>query len=113
MNKIEFFFKNFSHDNKTLIDFYFDEFLEDGIDSNLDAFGLSLAIDKFESLTFGNGFKMIRGHTEFLSEYFLNELFNLKHYNDSKLVEIYRKNEDNLKYGPIFAFNLKSHLLAH
>ena len=105
-----FCFKNFSHDNKTLLDFNFHEFLEDGTVSYLDIVGLSLAIDKFESLTFGNGFKMIRGHTEFLSEYFLNELFNLKHYNDSKLVEIYRKNEDNLKYGPIFAFNLKSSL---
>lgn len=86
----------------------FHEFFEDGTLSYLQVIGLNLAIDKFYQLTFNRGFSIIEKYVARLTEYCLAKLDSLKHYNNTKLVEIYRKDVSDLKYGPIIAFNLKN-----
>ncbi|RNA25421.1 molybdenum cofactor sulfurase [Brachionus plicatilis] len=86
----------------------FHEFFEDGTISYLQIIGLNLAIEKFFQLTFGKGFMVIEEYVAELTEYCLAKLEVLKHYNGTKMVEIYRKDRLDLNYGPIIAFNLKN-----
>ncbi|CAF0712368.1 unnamed protein product [Brachionus calyciflorus] len=86
----------------------FHEFFEDGTISYLQIVGLSLAIDKFNKLTFKIGISLIEKYVLDLTDYTLEKLNKLEHFNGQNLVEIYRKENVDFKYGPIVAFNLKN-----
>lgn len=91
--------------------FEFHEALEDGTLPYLEIIAVSLAIDSFQKLTFGKGFALIRSYLDKLTEYLITRMSDLKHFNESRLVEIYRReiNGSILKdYGPIVTFNLKN-----
>jgi molybdenum cofactor sulfurtransferase len=84
------------------------EMYEEGTISYLDIIGVSLAIDKFQKLTFDQGFRLISLYMGSLSNYFIEHISELKHYNGSKLVELYRHSNPHSEHGPIFSFNLKN-----
>jgi len=84
----------------------FHDYMEDGTVSYLDIIALNVSIDKFNELTFNIGFKLIRFYLNDLTDYLYKKLNDLKHFNDQRLVEIYRNNNNNNNNGPIIAFNL-------
>ena len=86
------------------------ERLEEGTLPYLDIIAVSLAIDKFEKLTFckQDGFALIDSYLAELSSYFEAQLRGLTHANGTKLVELYRDAAAACSYGPVFAFNLKT-----
>lgn len=86
--------------------FLYHEAFEDGTIQYLEIIAVGLAIDKFQQLTIGHGFRLIQLYLKQLTEYCLNKLNQLKHYNDTSLVEIYRSLTND--YGPIITFNLKN-----
>jgi molybdenum cofactor sulfurtransferase len=90
----------------SIMKYSYHEFLEDGTLPYLDIIAVSLAIDKFEKLTFNIGFKLIESYMDYLTKYCFKSLTELIHFNRKPLVEIYRKSYSS-KYGPIIAFNLK------
>lgn len=106
-------FKNCSLKQKgqsEIINDNFHEFFEDGTISYLQVIGLNLAIDKFYHLTLRKGFSLIEEYVARLTEYCFTKLDSLKHFNGTKLAEVYRKEGSDLNYGPIIAFNLKNSL---
>lgn len=89
--------------------FEFHEALEDGTLPYLEIIAVSLAIDAFQKLTFDRGFGLIKSYLDKLTQYLVTRLVEIKHYNGSQLVEIYRReNLEESDYGPIVAFNLKN-----
>jgi len=102
------FFKNCSiqQDRNVPKNFQFHEFFEDGTISYLDIIGVGLAIDNFARITSNQGLRLIQAYTESLSNFCLDEMLALEHYNATKLVEVYRR--DDCVHGPIIAFNLKN-----
>ena len=91
---------------------HFHEAFEDGTLPYLEIVAVGLAIEKFQSLTFGLGFDLINIYLKNLSEYMIGRLQDLKHFNQANLVEIYRKQLNGSilnEYGPLVAFNLKNH----
>jgi molybdenum cofactor sulfurtransferase len=91
--------------------YHFHEAFEDGTLPYLEIISTGLAIDHFQKLTFGNGFKLIGLYLNDLTEYLINRLKDLKHFNGHSLVEIYRREINGsilTDYGPIISFNLKN-----
>jgi len=87
----------------------FHDFMEDGTVSYLDIIALNVSIDKFTQLTYNIGFKLIRLYLNDLIDYLFKKLNDLKHFNQIRLVKIYRskyESNNNIQYGPIMAFNL-------
>ncbi len=93
--------------NSVYIKDSFYDFMEDGTLSYLDIVALSVAVDKFETITFNQGFILIRKYLENLTNFLVKGLEDLKHFNGNSLVEIYRVK--NVNHGPIIAFNLKNY----
>jgi molybdenum cofactor sulfurtransferase len=94
-------------------EYKYHEYLENGTVSYLGVIGVALAIEKFEKLSPSNQFNsvmtQIQDYLKMLYSNLVLKLENLKHYNNEKLVELYRKcNDTNIEYGPIVAFNLKN-----
>lgn len=88
----------------------FHEFLEDGTISYLQIIGVRLAIDKMEKLTLNKGIQLIQSYVEHLTNYCVDGLSGLKHFNGQSLVEIYRREINSsikTNHGPIISFNLK------
>lgn len=96
---------------KSAKSFLFHEALEDGTLPYLEIIAAGLAIDHFQKLTYGIGFRLIQSYLLDLTQYLINRLRDLKHFNGNPLVEIYRKEINGslfTNYGPIIAFNLKN-----
>ncbi|KAJ3124754.1 hypothetical protein HK098_000901 [Nowakowskiella sp. JEL0407] len=54
------------------------------------------------------GWKMVRYHVSKLCAELETAFTELRHWNGVSLIELYRMNDSEYDYGPIFAFNLKS-----
>ena len=94
----------------------FHDYLENGTISYLNIIGVALAIENFEKLglkseltRFKDMMLQVQNHLEKLTQFCVEKLNVLKHFNNVNLVEVYRKSKNTFHdYGPIIAFNLKN-----
>lgn len=93
--------------DKSIVEFRtgddYHNFLEDGTISYLDIIGLNVAMNRFKNVLTNNYMSLIETYLTGLTNFCLQKLNELKHYNEEKLVVIYRNAGD---YGSILAFNL-------
>lgn len=81
------------------------DFIEDGTISYLDIVGLNVAMKGFSKILVNDYMSSIEMYVKELSVFCYQELIQLRHYNDEKLVFVYRIKKCS-EYGPIIAFNL-------